>query len=137
LAPTKQRKTEAGATVMAYQRRTQRGCGRDAEVASFYSLALRGGNAGLRKEGEREATARRSDRAMGVHARAARRISNVAVAATLRGGDTEGICPYVVGSGALDRGWRWNWPRGTHGRASARCLGTRREGYAPVLITHL
>ncbi len=34
----------------------------------FYSRALRGGNAGLRKEGEREVTARRSGRA-GVLAR--------------------------------------------------------------------
>jgi hypothetical protein len=30
---------------------------------------LRGGNAGLRKEGEREVTARHGDRATGVHAR--------------------------------------------------------------------
>jgi hypothetical protein len=54
---------------MAYQRRTRRGCGRDAEVASFYSRALRGGNAGLCKEGEREVMAQHGGRAMGVHAR--------------------------------------------------------------------
>jgi hypothetical protein len=69
LTPTKRWKTEAGAAAMAYRRRTRRGCGRDAEVASFYSCALRGGNAGLRKEGEREVTARHGDRATGVHAR--------------------------------------------------------------------
>jgi hypothetical protein len=35
----------------------------------FCSCALNGGNAGLRKEGEREVMARHSARAMGVHAR--------------------------------------------------------------------
>jgi hypothetical protein len=35
----------------------------------FYSYALHGGNAGLRKEGEREVMARHSGRATGVHAR--------------------------------------------------------------------
>jgi hypothetical protein len=63
----------------------------------FYSRALHGGNAGLRKEGEREVTAWRSGRATGVHACAACRSSNVAVAAALRGGDVEGICPNAVG----------------------------------------
>jgi hypothetical protein len=38
-------------------------------VTSFYSRALRGGNAGLRKEREREMMARRGGRATGVHAR--------------------------------------------------------------------
>jgi hypothetical protein len=46
----------------------QRGCGRDVEVASFYSRVLRKSNAGLRKEGEREVMARRGGRVMGVHA---------------------------------------------------------------------
>jgi hypothetical protein len=63
----------------------------------FYSCALRGGNAGLHKEGEREVMARRGSRAIGVHARAARHNSDVTVAAALHGGDAEGVCPYVVG----------------------------------------
>jgi hypothetical protein len=42
--------------VTDYQRRTRRWCGRDAEVASFYSRALHGGDVGLRKEAEREVT---------------------------------------------------------------------------------
>jgi hypothetical protein len=63
LALMERRKTEAGAVVMAYQRQTWRGGGRDAEVASFYSHALRGGNVGLCKEGEREVMVRRGCRA--------------------------------------------------------------------------
>jgi hypothetical protein len=69
LAPTERWKIEAGAVVTDYQRRTRRWCGRDAEVASFYSRALHGGDVGLRKEAEREVTARRGGRATGVHAR--------------------------------------------------------------------
>jgi hypothetical protein len=46
---------------------------------------------------EREVMARRSSRAIGVHARAARHNSDVTVAAALHGGDAEGVCPYVVG----------------------------------------
>jgi hypothetical protein len=66
-------------------------------VASFYSRALRGGNAGLRKEGEREVMARRGGRATVVHAHAARCSSDIAVAVALCGGNTEGVCLYVVG----------------------------------------
>jgi hypothetical protein len=43
-------------------------------------------------------------------------------AGDLRGDEAEGVCSYVVGSGALDRGWSWTGPHGAHGRASARCL---------------
>jgi hypothetical protein len=38
------------------RRRTRRGCGRDAEVASFYSRVLCRSNVGLHKDGEREVT---------------------------------------------------------------------------------
>jgi hypothetical protein len=76
----------------------------------------------LRKEGEREVTAWRSGRATGVHACAAWHNSDVAVAAALRGGDVEGICPYAVGEEVSWTGGGWWWPRGTHGRASAWCL---------------
>jgi hypothetical protein len=62
----------------------------------FYSRTLCGGNSGLR-EGEREVTAQRGGRPMGVHARTARRSRDVAVVAALRGGDAEGICAYAVG----------------------------------------
>jgi hypothetical protein len=62
----------------------------------FYSHALRGGNAGLCKEREREVMARRSSKAS-VLACAARHTSDIAVAAALRGGDTEGVCSYAVG----------------------------------------
>jgi hypothetical protein len=68
LAPMELQKIEAGVATMAYRRQTRRGCRRDAEVASFYSCALRGGNAGLRREGEREVMAQCGGRAMGVHA---------------------------------------------------------------------
>jgi hypothetical protein len=39
-----------------------------------------------------------------VHARATRHNMNVTVAAALRGGDAEGVCPYAVGTGELARG---------------------------------
>jgi hypothetical protein len=68
LALTERRKTEAGAVATAYWRWTRCGCGRDAEVAYFYSRVLHGSNAGLCKEGEREVTTRRGGRATGVHA---------------------------------------------------------------------
>jgi hypothetical protein len=58
LAPTEWRNAEVGEMVLAYRNRTRCGCGRDAEVASFYSRVLRRSNVGLRKEGEREVTAR-------------------------------------------------------------------------------
>jgi hypothetical protein len=51
---------------------------------------------GLCKEREREVTARRGDRAS-VLSRAARRSSDAAMATALRGGHTEGVCPYAVG----------------------------------------
>jgi hypothetical protein len=47
-------------------------------------------------QGEREVMARRGGRAS-VLARVARRSSDVAVAAALRGGHTEGVCPYTNG----------------------------------------
>jgi hypothetical protein len=62
------------------RRRTRRGCGRDAEVASFYSRVLCRSNVGLHKDGEREVTTQRSSRA-GVLMSAARHNSDVAVAA--------------------------------------------------------
>jgi hypothetical protein len=86
----------------------------------FYSRALRGGNVGLRKEGGREVTARRGDRATGVHAHAARHNNDVAVAAALRGGDTEGICPYAIGEEVSWTGSVWWWPHGAHGAYTAR-----------------
>jgi hypothetical protein len=88
LAPTERRKTEAGAAAMAYRRWTRRRRRRDAEVASFYSRALHGGNAGLRKEGEREVTARRGGRA-GVRSCGAE--SNEAAKCVVKGTQGEGI----------------------------------------------
>jgi hypothetical protein len=85
-------------------------------------------NAGLRKEGEREVMARRGDRATRVHTRAARRSSDVVVAAALRGGDAEGVCPYAVGTGELARGWRRTGPRGKRACASTPCLRSVRLG---------
>jgi hypothetical protein len=66
------------------------------EGGPFYSRALRGGNTGLCKEREREVMAQRGGRAS-VLTRAARRSSDITVAAALRGGDVEGVCPYAVG----------------------------------------
>jgi hypothetical protein len=57
----------------------------------FYSRALRGGNAGLCKEREREVTAWHGGR-VSVLARATRHHSDVAVATALRGGDAEDVC---------------------------------------------
>jgi hypothetical protein len=62
----------------------------------FYSHALCGGNAGLCKEREREVMVR-CDGRVSMLAHTARRSSDVTVAAALRGGDTEGVCPYAVG----------------------------------------
>jgi hypothetical protein len=119
---------EASATVMAYRRRTWRWCGRDIEGGLLYSHALQGGNTGLRKEGEREVTARCGGRATGVHVHAARCSSDVAVAVALRGGDAEGVCSYAIGSGELARGWRWTGPRGKRACASTPCLRDERLG---------
>jgi hypothetical protein len=88
----------------------------------FYSRALRGGNVGMRKEGEIHPTARCGGRAIGLHARAARCSSDVAVAAALHGGHMEGVCPYAVGEEVSWTGGGWWWPRGAHGHASAWCL---------------
>jgi hypothetical protein len=71
-----------------------------------------------------------------VRAHAARQSSDIAVVAALCGGDVEGICPYANGEEVSWTGGDWWWPRGTHGHASARCLGARREGYASALIVH-
>jgi hypothetical protein len=62
----------------------------------FYSRALRGGNAGRCTERERVVTAQRDGRAS-VLMHAARRNSDIVVAADLCGGDAEGVCPYAVG----------------------------------------
>jgi hypothetical protein len=70
----------------------------------FYSRALHGGNADLCKERERD----------------------VAVAAALRGGDVEGVCPYAVGEEVSWTGGESMQPHDTHGCASAWCL--RGEG---------
>jgi hypothetical protein len=77
--------------VTAYGRQTRRGCGRDAKVASFYSRVSCRSNASMFRDGEREVMAQRGGSVMGV-------------VAALSGGDTEGICPCAIGSGALDRG---------------------------------
>jgi hypothetical protein len=65
-----------------------------------------------------------------VLARAARRSSDVAVAAALRGGDAEAVCPYAIGEEVSWTGGESMRPRGTHGRASAPWLRgyARREG---------
>jgi hypothetical protein len=55
----------------------------------FYSCALRGGNTGLCKEGEREVMARRGSRATGVHVHTVGCSSDVTVVAALCGGDTK------------------------------------------------
>jgi hypothetical protein len=99
----------------------------------FYSHALHGGNAGLHKEGEREVTARRGGRATGVHMRAARHNSDITVPAPLRGGDADGICPYVIGTGELARGWRWTGPR--DGAARSVSMGGGSRGVARDLVT--
>jgi hypothetical protein len=80
---------------------------------------------GLRKEGEREVTARRGGRATGVHASAARRSNDVTVAVALHGGNAEDVCPYAVGTGELDsNGERAGHTAGervpAHGAYSAR-----------------
>jgi hypothetical protein len=77
--------------VTAYGRQTRRGCGRDAKVASFYSRVSCRSNASMFRDGEREVMAQRGGRVMGV-------------VVALSGGDAVGICPYAIGSGALDRG---------------------------------
>jgi hypothetical protein len=94
----------------------------------FYSPTLRGGNTVRRKEGEREVTARHGGRATGVHAHIARCSSDIAVAAALCGGDAEGVCSYVVGSGELARGWHWTGPRDKRACASTPCLRGVRLG---------
>jgi hypothetical protein len=89
---------------------------------------LRGGNAGLCKEGEREVMAQCGGRVMGVHVHAARRSSDVAVATTLRGADTEGFCPYVIGTSELAKGWHWTGPCGKQACTSTPCLRGARLG---------
>jgi hypothetical protein len=74
-------------------------------------------------EGEREVMARCGGRAS-VLARVARRSGDVTVAAALRGGDTEIVCPYAVGEEVSCTGGESMQPRGTHGRASAPWLGS-------------
>jgi hypothetical protein len=79
-----------GVTATAYRRWTRRGCGRDAEVAAFYSRALCRSNAGLCKERGREVMAQCGSRA-GVLTHAARRSSDATVAMAMRGGDAERV----------------------------------------------
>jgi hypothetical protein len=50
------------------------------------------------------------------------------VAAALCGGDAEGVCSYVVGSGELARGWHWTGPRDKRACASTPCLRGVRLG---------
>jgi hypothetical protein len=129
LAPTKWQKAEA--------RRDRgdlpeggNGGGADKRTggAFFYSRALCGATrAYARRERGRWRLAH-VDRATGVHACVARHNSDVTVAAALRGGDVEGVCPYAVGEEVSGTGGGWWWPSGTHGRAGAWCLrGTARD----------
>jgi hypothetical protein len=91
---------------------------------------LRGGNAGLRKEGEREVMAQCGGRVTGVHVHATRHSSDVAVAVALHGVDTEGFCPYVIGTSELARGWHWTGPRSKQACTSTPCLcGARLGGW--------
>jgi hypothetical protein len=123
LAPTKWRKTEARRDRGGLpEGGSGGGVDKRLEGVFFYSRALPGDNADLRKEGEREVMAQHGGRATGVHARAARRSSDVAVAAALCGGYTEGICSYAIGEEVSWTGDGWWWPRGMHGCASAWCL---------------
>jgi hypothetical protein len=85
----------------------------------FYSRALRGGNTGLRKEGERVVMSQCGGRATGVHADEARRSSDIVVAPALRGGDAKGVCTYAIGEEVSWTGGGWRWPCGVHGHASA------------------
>jgi hypothetical protein len=41
------------------------------------------------------------------------------VAVALRGGDAEGVCPYAIGTGELDRKRSIGWQRGAKTGASA------------------
>jgi hypothetical protein len=58
--------------------------------------------------------------------RGCRHAARQTAAGDLCGDDVKGVCPYDVGSGALDRGWRWTGPRGAHERASVPWLHARR-----------
>jgi hypothetical protein len=96
-----------------------------------YSRALRGGNTGLRKEGERE-----------VHMCTVRHNSDVVVATTLRGGDAEGICPYAGGEEvSWTGGWlvvatrcAWAWQCTLHRRTMGRlCLSLDGALSAPAV----
>jgi hypothetical protein len=63
-----------------------------------------------------------------VHACATRHNSDVVVAAALRGGDAEGVCPYAVDEEVRWTGGGWWWPHGVHERASAWCLRSTGPG---------
>jgi hypothetical protein len=123
LAQTERQKLRRGTTGAVYRREATVGARtNEREGSSFIPVHCVGGNAGLCKEGEKEVTARHSGRATGAHARIARHNSDVAVAAALRGGDAEDVCPYAVGTGELARGWRWTGPRGKQACASTPSL---------------
>jgi hypothetical protein len=66
------------------------------EVPFIVAHCMGATRACARREREREVTAQCGSRAS-VLMRAARRSSDIAVAAALRGGDAESVCPYVVG----------------------------------------
>jgi hypothetical protein len=76
-------------------------------------------------EGEREVTARHGGRAS-VLMRVARCSGDVAVAAALRGGDTEVVCPYAIGEVVIWTEGKSMWPHDTPRCASAPWL----RGYA-------
>jgi hypothetical protein len=80
------------------RRRWLTGGGHDAGADEVQRWPAQGSNTGLCKEGEREVMARRQS------GRARANNSDVVVAAALRGGDAEGICPDAIGSGELARG---------------------------------
>jgi hypothetical protein len=51
--------------------------------------------------------------------------SDVVVAAALRGGDAEGVCPDAIGSGELARGWRWTGLRASERAPAHRAYAVR------------
>jgi hypothetical protein len=100
------------------------------EGSSFIAMHCVG-QCGPAQGGRGEVTTRRDGRATDVYVCAARRNNDVAVTVVLRGDDAEGVCPYAVGTGELDRnGERASHAAGgrvpVHGAYSARRAG---QGY--------
>jgi hypothetical protein len=114
-----------GAVVTAYRRRVAVGARTKHEGNVLFIAAYCVGATRTYAEGEREVTAQHDGRAS-VLAHAARRSGDVAVATVLRGADVENVCPYAVGEEVSWTGGESMRPHGTHGCASAPCLG----GYA-------